>query len=118
TRLAIFSKPLSRCRASGVLTFTSNSELPTTSKILFTRPGKPPTKSFISKRDPNRCPGEAALRISVERRDFNTAVQNYNTAIKSFPAVFYAGAFGFSAKPYFAATAGAETPPKVQFDLN
>jgi len=57
-------------------------------------------------------------RISVERRDFNTAVQNYDTAIKSFPAVFYAGAFGFSAKPYFAATAGAETPPKVQFDFN
>ena len=57
-------------------------------------------------------------RIAVERRDFNTAVQNYNTAIKSFPAVFYAGAFGFSAKPYFAATAGAETPPKVQFDFN
>jgi len=57
-------------------------------------------------------------RISVERRDFNTAVQNYNTAIKSFPAVFYAGAFGFNAKPYFAAVAGAETPPKVQFDFN
>jgi LemA protein len=57
-------------------------------------------------------------RISVERRDFNTAVQAYDTAIKSFPAVFYAGAFGFSAKPYFAATAGAETPPKVQFDFN
>ncbi len=57
-------------------------------------------------------------RISVERRDFNTAVQNYNTAIKSFPAVFYAGALGFSPKPYFAATAGAETPPKVQFDFN
>ena len=57
-------------------------------------------------------------RISVERRDFNTAVQNYNTAIKSFPAVFYAGVFGFGAKPYFAATAGAETPPKVRFDFN
>lgn len=57
-------------------------------------------------------------RISVERRDFNTAVQNYNTAIKSFPAVFYAGAFGFHEKPYFAATAGAETPPKVQFNFN
>jgi len=26
-------------------------------------------------------------RISVERRDFNTAVQEYDTAIKSFPAV-------------------------------
>ena len=57
-------------------------------------------------------------RISVERRDFNTAVQSYNTAVKSFPAVFYAGVFGFSPKPYFAATAGAETPPKVQFDFN
>jgi LemA protein len=57
-------------------------------------------------------------RISVERRDFNLAVQNYNTAVKSFPAVLYAGAFGFTAKPYFAATPGAETPPKVEFDFN
>src|SRR6478609_1737951 len=30
-------------------------------------------------------------RITVERRDFNLAVQKYNTAVKSFPAVFYAG---------------------------
>jgi LemA protein len=57
-------------------------------------------------------------RISVERRDFNLAAQKYNTAVKSFPTVFYAGAFGFSPKPYFMATAGAETPPKVQFDFN
>jgi len=56
-------------------------------------------------------------RISVERRDFNEAVRAYNTAIKSFPAVFYAGMFGFREKPYFAATPGAETPPKVQFDF-
>src|ERR1017187_2592901 len=57
-------------------------------------------------------------RINVERRDFNLAAQKYNTAVKSFPTVFYAGAFGFSPKPYFTATAGAETPPKVQFDFN
>lgn len=57
-------------------------------------------------------------RISVERRNFNMAVQQYNTAIKSFPAVFYAGMFGFKERPYFAATPGAETPPKVQFDFN
>jgi len=56
-------------------------------------------------------------RISVERRGFNEAVQAYNTAIKSFPAVFYAGMFGFKERPYFSATAGAETPPKVQFDF-
>jgi LemA protein len=57
-------------------------------------------------------------RISVERRDFNLAVQAYDTAIKSFPAVFYAGMFGFQNKPYFAAAPGAETAPKVQFDFN
>jgi LemA protein len=56
-------------------------------------------------------------RISVERRDFNTAVQSYNTAVKSFPTVLYAGMLGFQAKPYFSATPGAETPPKVQFDF-
>jgi LemA protein len=57
-------------------------------------------------------------RIAVARRDFNEAAQAYNTAIKSFPAVLYAGAFGFHPRPYFTATPGAETPPKVQFDFN
>ena len=57
-------------------------------------------------------------RISVERGRFNTAVQDYNTAVKSFPAVLYAGVLGFSPKPYFTAAAGAEQAPKVQFDFN
>lgn len=56
-------------------------------------------------------------RIAVERRDFNEAVKAYNTTVKSFPTVFYASMFGFQAKPYFSATPGAETPPKVQFDF-
>lgn len=55
-------------------------------------------------------------RISVERGNFNTAVQTYNTAIKSFPAVFYAGLLGFKEKSYFSAKPGAEEPPKVNFD--
>ncbi len=57
-------------------------------------------------------------RISVERGRFNEAVQAYNAAVKSFPALLYAGALGFQPKPYFQATAGAETAPKVQFDFN
>lgn len=56
-------------------------------------------------------------RIAVERRDFNEAVKAYDTAIKSFPALLYARAMGFPPKPYFSATPGAETPPKVQFDF-
>jgi LemA protein len=55
-------------------------------------------------------------RISVERGRYNDVVQQYNTAIKSFPTMTYAGYFGFKEKPYFQATAGAETPPKVDFN--
>jgi LemA protein len=56
-------------------------------------------------------------RISVERGRFNETVQAYNATVKSFPALLYAGALGFKEKPYFTATPGAETPPKVQFDF-
>jgi LemA protein len=55
-------------------------------------------------------------RIAVARMDFNQAVQQYDTAIKSFPAVLFAGALGFQQKPYFQAAAGAENAPKVQFN--
>ncbi len=57
-------------------------------------------------------------RISVERGRFNEAVQAYDTRIRTFPAVIIAGLGGFTARPYFTATAGAEVPPKVQFDFN
>jgi LemA protein len=56
-------------------------------------------------------------RIAVERMRFNEAVQAYNTSVKSFPMVAVAGLLGFQSKPYFQSTAGAATPPKVQFDF-
>lgn len=54
-------------------------------------------------------------RISVERRNFNQTVQQYNTTIKRFPTSIFAGIFGFNEKQYFTSTPGAETPPKVEF---
>lgn len=54
-------------------------------------------------------------RISVERKKFNEAVQQYNTTIKKFPASFFAGMLGFKEKQYFAAVTGAENAPKVEF---
>ncbi len=57
-------------------------------------------------------------RITVARMDFNNAAQAYNTSIKSFPAVLYAGMFGFKEKPYCQATAGAEKAPQVNFNFN
>lgn len=56
-------------------------------------------------------------RISVERGNFNQAVQAYNTAIKRFPAVMFAAMFGFTPRPYFNATPGAERAPEVKFDF-
>jgi LemA protein len=57
-------------------------------------------------------------RIAVERGRFNEQVQAYNTAVRSFPTVLMAGLFGYSPKPYFAATPQAQTPPQVQFDFS
>jgi LemA protein len=57
-------------------------------------------------------------RISVERGNFNTVVQNYNVAVRSFPANLIAGMLGFLPRPFFAAQAGAEKPPPVQFNFN
>jgi LemA protein len=54
-------------------------------------------------------------RISVERERFNATVQGYDTAIARFPAALIAHTFNFAPRPYFTATAGAETPPKVDF---
>jgi len=54
-------------------------------------------------------------RISVERGRFNEMVQQYNTAIRVFPANVMAGIFGFQQKVYFQADAGTEKAPQVKF---
>jgi LemA protein len=56
-------------------------------------------------------------RIAVERGRFNDAAQAYNTAIKRFPTLLFAGMMGFKEKPYFTAVTGAEKPPKVEFNF-
>lgn len=54
-------------------------------------------------------------RITVARGRYTESVKDYNTSIKKFPTMIYAGWFGFSPKPQFKAAAGAETAPVVQF---
>ncbi|PJJ84013.1 LemA family protein [Mucilaginibacter auburnensis] len=54
-------------------------------------------------------------RITVARKDFNDAVQEFNTKVRSFPANITAKMFGFSEKGYFQAEAGTDKAPKVQF---
>lgn len=56
-------------------------------------------------------------RIAVERNRFNEVARGYNTRVKQFPASLFISLLGwdFAPKPYFAAAAGAETAPKVDF---
>lgn len=54
-------------------------------------------------------------RIATARRDYNDAVQNYNTAIRKFPNSMIAGLFGFAQKDYFQASDGAQNVPNVEF---
>lgn len=56
-------------------------------------------------------------RIAIARRDYNTAVQKYNTTIRTFPTALTASiVYGAKPKvPFTATTPGAETAPKVDF---
>ncbi len=56
-------------------------------------------------------------RISVERGRFNEAAQEFNTVVKRFPTVLFAGLMGFEKKAYFKSTVGASEPPKVEFNF-
>ena len=52
-------------------------------------------------------------RIAVERRRFNEAARDFNTARRSFPTSLIASLRGFDDKPYFEAQEGASEVPPV-----
>lgn len=54
-------------------------------------------------------------RIKVARKDFNTAVADYNTRVRKFPSNIAAGLFGFRSKEGFTADAGADRAPEIIF---
>src|SRR5881628_662852 len=54
-------------------------------------------------------------RISVERNNFNAAVQEYNTAMQRFPTNMLNKMFGFKERPFFTAQPGSEKAPTVNF---
>jgi LemA protein len=54
-------------------------------------------------------------RVAVARKDYNDAVQIYNTRIQSIPTSIYAKMMGFGPKEYFRAEEGAKQVPQVKF---
>ncbi len=58
-------------------------------------------------------------RIAIARRDYNAAVQDYNTTLRVFPTLIWAKTFYSSEKPMalFSATAAAQAAPQVNFNV-
>lgn len=54
-------------------------------------------------------------RIAIARRDYNSAVNAYNSSIKKFPTSIIAGIFGFNEEKYFEADEKAQEVPSVNF---
>lgn len=58
-------------------------------------------------------------RINVARRDYNAAVQDYNTELRTFPGSIWASTLHSGNRPMqaFTGTAAAQTAPTVRFDI-
>jgi LemA protein len=52
-------------------------------------------------------------RIATSRKDYNDAVQDYNTTRAKFPTVISAKLFGFKEEPFFKADEAAKQVPKI-----
>lgn len=54
-------------------------------------------------------------RLAVARKDYNEAVQTYNTKLRTFPAMLYVDALGFAPREYFKVEESAKAVPEVKF---
>ena len=55
-------------------------------------------------------------RIKIARKDFNGAIADYNSSVKSFPTKIVAGIFGFHPKEGFQADAGTDKSVEIKFN--
>lgn len=87
------------------------------SRLLVVAENYPDLKASAGFRDLQAQLEGTENRIAVERGRFNEVVMSYNTGIRQFPTLIFAGMLGFHPKPYFQADAGAEKAPEVKFDF-
>ena len=94
----------------------ANNELTSAlSRLLVVVENYPNIKSDASFRQLSDELAGTENRIAVARKDYNESVQLFNTKIKTFPAVIFAGMLNFDQKEYFKADESAKEVPKVKF---
>ena len=54
-------------------------------------------------------------RIKIARKDFNVAIADYNSSVRSFPTKVVAGIFGFKPREGFQSDAGADKSVEIKF---
>jgi len=57
-------------------------------------------------------------QISFSRQHYNATVLDFNTSLQTFPAVVFAGMFGFAKRDFFDAEPEAANVPVVDLSLN
>ncbi len=57
-------------------------------------------------------------QISFSRQHYNASVLDYNTSIQTFPALAFAGMFGFAKRDFFDAEPEASNVPTVDLSLS
>ena len=57
-------------------------------------------------------------QILTARTRYNEAIKPYNNHVSTFPNSLFTSWFGFKAKPYFEAVAGADKAPDVEFNFD
>ncbi len=57
-------------------------------------------------------------QISFSRQHYNATVLDYNTSIQTFPALIFAGMFGFTKRDFFDAEPEAANVPTVDLSLS
>ena len=56
-------------------------------------------------------------QVAYARRQYNAAVQVYDTTLQTFPTALVASSFGFQSRPYFQAQPGAGQAPRVNLGV-
>lgn len=97
------NSPAARLHSDGAIA-------PMVAQILAWGEGYPELKASANFEHLQRSLTEIEEQISASRRAFNAAVNDYNTAIESFPFNLFASLFGFARRDFYAAADTSRQP--------